>query len=372
MKVLYLYAMHRYDLVFFYRLLNSTSRQKSRHEFDVVLIVTEKVYQIPHVKRFLSELGETLLIAPVLTPSNVHFGERLMSLMRLRRWHRNNVNHKAPVVMLDKSMPESRFFLKRHRKALLVRQVESTDKYTLDLLATGKDMFLSLVLGGYTARHMSGVEKGDPKAVVFRGHQHIKIAYQTVVEKSDGDIALPTIFSQAKNRILIFGSRFLEWPYFQGKSFSSRLNIVSNIYQTLATQYSDHEFIYLPHPREGGTEYELIQKIVKTEMLVPKNYFSAEHFLLENRDIAHTISLGSTASLSAYLMGFSVKVFFPLLAFDASVAAAYANIFEPADTSIFAQTIDDVCNKSHQYVNTSASLCFQRFLDLEEDYAGVN
>ena len=71
---------------------------------------------------------------------------------------------------------------------------------------------------------------------------------------------------------------------------------------------NDATLLYIAHPLEKGLEFEEISSIFENNIKNETSYLNSEHFLLENSDVSHCFSIGSTSCKSAYQMGFNSKV----------------------------------------------------------------
>jgi hypothetical protein len=104
----------------------------------------------------------------------------------------------------------------------------------------------------------------------------------------------------------------------------------------------DFRLYYIPHPLEQDGEFDLLSDIFSQRLTRVSNFISGEEFLLRNRDVALTISLGSTLSNSAFSMGFNSKVFYKMLGLKQSISSVYDDIFFGLPPDFFAKEYVDL------------------------------
>ena len=111
---------------------------------------------------------------------------------------------------------------------------------------------------------------------------------------------------------------------------------IKNLIDHISFKNLNKKIIYIPHPRESGKEIKFFQKILGSKMILCTKYISAEHFLIENTNIDKTYSIGSTASLSSYQMGYKSYVFYKMLKIDKSKVQAFENVLSsmPEESNI--------------------------------------
>lgn len=339
-----LYAMHRYDLVFYARLIQALKNSNIDNKFQ--LLISDKVYYIPNASDFIRRTFPNYLIVPTRTNNHDGILEKINTCLRLRTWIRSHLNNDCVLVLNDKSSPLSRSFLKRSSNAVLFQQIEEIGgDYKFDLKATLYDAIICIALGAYFARwYVSSSSGGFVRAVKpnSMGKKVIKL-YHVFGSNAPGHFSMPSLNGLSRQKsIVIFGSRFLSWPYFRSGSFEQRLEILAQIYTSIHTCFPLHKILYLPHPGEKGDEFKFLNKIFHGRCDLVKNYFSSEHFLYENRGIEYTFSIGSTSSFSAFNMGFSAKTFYKMLDFPSTIQSTFDRIFSGLPCSFFADHIGDL------------------------------
>ncbi len=339
-----LYAMHRYDLVFYARLIEALNSFDFKVDFQ--LFVDDKVFNIPNAEDFIRRTFENYLIVPTKNKKESAIFGKLYTFLKLRGWVKSHVNKEYVLVLTDKSNPLSRSFLKRSSNAVLIQQTEEIGgDYSFDLKATVRDAIICIVLEAYFARcYVSSSSDGFLWAVKPNPmHKNITTLYHINEPFAPAQFSLPPLnYHRRENAIVVFGSRFLSWPFFRSGNFKHRLELLMKIYNFIDSSFPLHEVIYLPHPLENGDEFELVNNIFNCRCQLASNYFSSEHFLFENRGIDFTFSIGSTSSFSAYNMGFSAKVFYKMFDFPATIESTYDRIFSGFPVNFFADQIVDL------------------------------
>jgi hypothetical protein len=339
---LYLYAMHRYDVIFFARLVDSFG---SSH--DSVLIITSYLYDEEIIRAFVQTKFRRLIVAPIKAKPSPGIVQKMRSYIGLRLWFENEINDEGSLVLLDKSDVHSRFFIKNFKNVVLIQQTETLNSaYRFDLKATILDLVRSLLLGSCVAGHYVNTQSdGIIRALKFRPcgkKDKFKIAYNVFGAREKSQFELPTYRIKKENKIVIFGSRFLSWPFFMDKKSPGVIKRLDEIFAFIFESFKSYEFYYVPHPSETGAELDHINKLFSGMLRVQTKFFSSEHFLYENRDIAFTFSIGSTSSASAYSMGFSAKVFYKMLDLPPVVESTYDDIFSSVPPCFFARSLTDL------------------------------
>lgn len=339
-----LYAMHRYDLVFYARLIEYLKQSNTGSEFQ--LLINERVYNIPNVGDFVQRTFPSYLIVPTRAKDDEGLLGKIVTYLQLRTWIRRRLNDECVLVLTDKSSPLSRSFLRLSSNAVLIQQIEEIGgDYTFDLKATIYDAILCMAIGAYFAKWYVSSSSGG----IIRGlkpislHKNIVTLYHVPDSTAPAHFSMPTLSGLSRqNSIVIFGSRFLSWPYFRSGGFEQRLELLTQIYTFIHASFPSHKILYLPHPAETGDEFNFVNNIFHGRCEAVYDHFSSEHFLYENRNIDYSFSLGSTSSFSAYNMGFSAKVFYKMFAFSDTVRSTYDRIFSGLPENFFAGSISDL------------------------------
>ena len=359
----YLYAMHRYDIIFYARLVDALAECTN----DYTLLITEYLYDIETLRAFILRKFEKIIVVPVKKTRQLGFAEKIRRATNLNRWYDREINKYATLVLLDKSSVYSRFFIKRSSNVVLIQQTENIGRnYTLDLKATTSDFIRCAVLGSCFATHYRNKSSGGViRALKFKScgkKKDFRTFYNVFNPSKDFEFELPSVQIRGKQKIVIFGSRFLSWPFFRQSESGSAFRRLSEIYKYIYSEFNDYDFYYIPHPLESGDELSFINKIFSGSLNLVGKYFSSEHFLYENRDIRFTFSIGSTSSFSAYSMGFSAKVFYKMLGFPADVEATYDDVFSSVPSAFFAQCLPDLLVPESRKLIKPVVNQFERFL----------
>lgn len=354
-KLVFLYAMHRYDLIFYARLVEELNR--SYESFDFRLIITPNVYSIPYAKKFIHDVFPNFIEVPILDRNTCGFVRKTISVVRLSAWIRSKLGRESTLIICDKSQVLSRCFLKNAQSSVLIQQIEVIDdSYRFDYLRTIRDALLCIFfrsyfalwytnkLSGGTIRAVKLLSKPINTAIVF--HSHHKTSPTSFRLTPIGNL-------MSSKKIVIFGSRYLTWPFFVQDKGSQSIERLSSIYKFIHSHFPLHEIVYLPHPLEIGVEFCFINHIFGGRLKKGETYFSSEHYLYQNRDISHTFSIGSTSSFSAFNMGYSAKVFYKMLNFPKDVETAFDQIFSGLPRTFFSFDRDELLNPcSRNYTST--------------------
>lgn len=339
-----LYAMHRYDLVFYARLIEALKFSDVKGNFQ--LFIADPIFHIPYARDFILRTFPNYVIVPTRAKDGSGIFVKIYTFLKLRGWVKSHINNECVLVLTDKSSPVSRFFLKRSSNAVLIQQIEEIGgDYTFDLKATVHDAIICMALGAYFARwYVSSSSGGFVRALKLSPmHKNINKLYHIIEPIIPAHFSLPPLNCLSReNAIIIFGSRFFSWPYFRLVNFEHRLELLKQIYTFIDSTFPLHKVIYLPHPLEKGDEFDFVNNIFYGRCELVNNYFSSEHFLFENRKIDYTFSLGSTSSFSAFNMGFSAKVFYKMFDFPSTIESTYDRIFSGLPVSFFADQIGDL------------------------------
>ena len=170
------------------------------------------------------------------------------------------------------------------------------------------------------------------------------VLYLTNKKKYTQSIYLPHLKNLKKNKkIVIFGSRFNDWRAYESYKNDFQKDIVL-IYEKIAKKFNkNYEIDYIPHPKESNYEFNLINKIFDKRIYNRKNqYFSSEHYLINNKDVSYTYSIGSTSSLSSHDMGFTSKVFYKMLKIDKKLQRVFEDIFHAMPHQFFVKNYKEL------------------------------
>ena len=171
------------------------------------------------------------------------------------------------------------------------------------------------------------VKKNNQKEIAMKIQLEKKLntIYLQQLENQTNSFIFKTLDFRHSNKILIFGSRFLDWKHTDEKLIKK----IKIFYNSFFFKYKNNIFYYLPHPRESNKELKFIENLAKKQKLIinkPKNQISAEYFLLKIKELNFCISIGSTSSMQAYLMGFRSYIFYEILKFSKDINAEFEAI----------------------------------------------
>jgi hypothetical protein len=330
------------------------------------LMITKYLFDEPLLRTFIQKHFENLIVAPIQNKARSSVIEKVRNVIALRHWFDREIKSDATLVLLDKSSVYSRFFIKRFFSVILFQQLEQINSnFNLDVKSTLLDLVRSILLGSCFAVHyVCNHSGGTIRSLKFRPcgrKKNFRIFLNALGTNKNLRPNFPVFEIQKKLKIVIFGSRFRSWPYFaEGKSEVS-LRRLSTIYKFIWSKFRCYELYYIPHPLEAGDEFHYVNYLFRGNLKIPTGYFSSEHFLYENRDIAFTFSIGSTASLSAYSMGFSAKVLYKMLAFPNSVESTYDEIFSSVPPAFFAKCLSDLVIPEARVSTAETASLFDRF-----------
>ena len=341
MPTAYLYASHRYDIIFYARLISTLDNQVSSPSFH--LLITPELYYSPFVAEFIETNFPLYSVLPPTEPGTLFPKLHCAWLLFWFRFkYRSIVSTRAPLIALDKSQLASRIVLNQHNKVILIQQKEEYTQYSLLLVRSTKNLLASLFFSALPAlSYRVATSNASLSAVqllpTISSSQIIRLQYSPL-QSSDSQVplVLPTTARHSLSQsILIFGSRFYDWPYFLGSKLSHRLAQLRLIYGKLRSTFPTHSILYIPHPLERGPEYRFTRSALGCDLHQITDYFSSEQYLLQHPSISATFSIGSTSSYSAYTMGFPSMVFYRSLSFPKPVESVYDNIFSDLPNSLY-------------------------------------
>ena len=150
--------------------------------------------------------------------------------------------------------------------------------------------------------------------------------------RNSNEITFPFSIKEEKlkhpNTIVVFGSRFLEWEYFDSK----KIDILNDFLENLKSSFPEFKFIYVKHPLENR-EYEFLNI---NEFEIIENSINAEMIFYEMGHKIHSVySIGSTSSKTAFEFGIKSHVLYKSLEFENSVEKVYNRIFNGYPKNFF-------------------------------------
>ena len=339
---IFLIAKHRFDFIFYLRLLENYKKK----DLNFLLLVDKKLYKEKAIKKFLYHLNIEFILMPAISRNLNNIAQTSIDIIKFKLWisklPRNNLS-----IILDKSDIISRIFLKSQKNILLIQQIENfSSNYKVNLRSTFFYLILSFLLKAkimiyydhkYSAKHVKFL-----KFLPFNKPKNV--LYLTNKKKYTQSIYLPHLKNLKKNKkIVIFGSRFNDWRAYESYKNDFQKDIVL-IYEKIAKKFNkNYEIDYIPHPKESNYEFNLINKIFDKRIYNRKNqYFSSEHYLINNKDVSYTYSIGSTSSLSSHDMGFTSKVFYKMLKIDKKLQRVFEDIFHAMPHQFFVKNYKEL------------------------------
>jgi len=364
-KKVILFIGHTFDLAFFMRLIPLIN---SDNDFEITAIVAKGKYfrEMHNLGNYLKEITHSsICIQQNRIPAySRNIIKSLFNTFRLKRKLNSQDFSSSLLISLDKSTFLANYLLSKFKNVILIQTKESNDNdlkkhFRIRLLRTIWFNILNLLTNSkYTTLY---VNKGSCNRVhQFRilKPEHYTI-YRNLTSKRN-KIILPSVANSNKsNKVLIFGSRFYGWAYFYEYYDFNRSKIIS-FYTCLHELYPNYEFLYKPHPKEEGKEFDEINKVFGGKLINLGISLNAEMYLLENKDIDLCVSINSTSSISAFEMGFNSKVFYKILKFPDSLVYDMDLRFNDAPNDIFITSLDaDIKNKENRS-NTKSDLKYIR------------
>ena len=163
-------------------------------------------------------------------------------------------------------------------------------------------------------------------------HKNIEIFLSNNKNLNPNEITFPLSIKEEKlkhpNTIVVFGSRFLGWEYFDPK----KIDLFNDFLKNLKSSYLNFKFIYVKHPLEKNESDFL--KIDNFEII--ENSINAEMIFYEMGHKIHSVySIGSTSSKTAFEFGIKSHVLYKSLKFENSVEKVYNRIFNGYPKNFF-------------------------------------
>jgi hypothetical protein len=346
---IYFYCLHRYDLVFYVRIIEYL--RSVNFLIKATAIIDSKLFEHEVVKLYVKINFDNVLLIPFENCEEKKIYERCVAFIRLRRWIRDQLDPSSFMVLLDKSNLLSRVFLKQHKRNILIQGIETIGVgFKFSYIHFLKELLRFSITGSMLMKHYFNSSSGGRIQALsfFNFNKPKNIIYITDDINKKPNISLPVLPIKKGKKVIIFGSRFLSWNDFSDDPYPDKskkifIKKVLLVYRYLARSLSgDFRLYYIPHPLEQDGEFDLLSDIFSQRLTRVSNFISGEEFLLRNRDVALTISLGSTLSNSAFSMGFNSKVFYKMLGLKQSISSVYDDIFFGLPPDFFAKEYVDL------------------------------
>jgi hypothetical protein len=334
-KFILLHVDHRYSLVIFKRIADLICEKDIKFKF---LIGTE-LNKEKEIIKFLKKYKIEFQVFPNVRRNLYNYFFDFVKF----KYFVFKIDKRWPIILFDKSDIESRVFLKKFKKVILLQRLEKKTLHKLNFVKTIYNYIKSFFFGAEYVNIYTIPSSNNQINYIKLLNKKIKkrIIIQTNNLKIKQSFWLPTLDlkSKKKKKIVFFGSRFYEWKFLKGPEGKKIVYKIFKIYEAIYLKYKKKfKFYYIPHPREVGNEFKHINQIFFGKIInLKNNYVSSEHFLYENRDIYKTFSIGSTSSLSSYQFGYDSKVFYKMLNLDFGIEKAYDDLFSDMPKNFFSK-----------------------------------
>ena len=207
------------------------------------------------------------------------------------------------------------------------------NKLSLNIPRTVKSNIVEFILGLPFSKVYLDPHNKNIRDIKLTDHLYEVIMTNNIENNYTAQICYPVPAVKSENKltenlILIFGGRFLSWNYVNHDEIKSRYH---DFFDYLEKKYERPYFLYMKHPLENE-EFEFISD---ERLNCYDGNLNAELFMITNyHQISHTISIGSTSSLSAYNFGIQTSIFYPDYVNDEQVKKVYDQIFQGVNKEI--------------------------------------
>ena len=324
---------HVYDLVFFYRIVKETSIKKEYHVKVIFFLHTHFNNKIDTVKDLLSKISNDIIFVDTAhipyyqknIVKNIYLGLKLKNLLK-KYFLKSDA-----MLIVDKSHLHSHILLNFFNNPILFQFFSKFDEaqYKKRFLKTMAANLINFFLNNsfikiFQLKNTRTVEN------YVSNLKRIKILYITnSINKNLKSINFSKPEISSDNKIVIFGGRYLGWDLQK-----QTLEKIRKYYFAIYSEFKDiYKFYYIAHPKEKD-EFEELNNIFENNLNLIEGFLNSEHYLVENNDIAHCFSIGSTSSKSAYQMGFNSKVAYRSIFKGNQIVDGFDSIFEDIDESI--------------------------------------
>jgi hypothetical protein len=338
------YIGHSFDLAYYYRLIPLI---KSFGNFKISCIIIKNVYilQVQNIDFYLKTLfDDVIIIEQEYIPHEFslnfisNFKKIFYVLNKIK-----SIENKEILISFDKSSQIISVIKSRFKKSILLQTYSKENiskNYKLGVLPTIVSNFYNVISGA------------NFKIIKINKFSNLIVHHHIIKEKSEviflsNNVNIANRFSlnylnsnQIKiKKVLIFGSRFLSWDYFN----KSHIHKLLKVYRLLLEAYPESSFFYKPHPLEKGVEFQFLQKhVFGNRISLISDIVNTEFFLLNKSDFSFTFSIGSTSSRSAYDFGVNSYVFYKYLQLPFEIEATYDNIFIDQPNEFFIYKLETI------------------------------
>lgn len=334
---------HPFDLAYFQCLVKALENFGFVAEYRAVVACMGYFKTMLDLDNRLKFVSEYLLVSEREMPHygrdlirNLSMAFRLIARVRGANWH------DSVLISNDKSTFFSSILLANFDRKILLQDppLKGIERdYRFDWYRTvGRGVYNALT--------------GAKHSVVYRNRVADRQIWHCAIVRNDSpviyrtprrdiaNVSLPPVATGGGNKLVIFGSRYKGWQCFEQDRHGAEA-VIHDVYRAVFARFQGLEWIYKPHPLESGKEFDEINRLAGGRLVWVGNSRNAELFLMENPDIDYCFSLGSTASRSAYDMGFSSRCFLKMLPMAPSVRAAYMSIFSDMPAAFFIDSAHD-------------------------------
>lgn len=325
---------HVYDLVFFYRIVKETNIKKKYHVKVIFFVHAFFNNKMELARSLLSKISKDITyVDSSQTPyyqknlfKNIYLGFKLKNL--LKKYFLKN----DPILLVDKSHLHSNILLNYFNSPILFQFFNKKFDKAAYKKNFSKTLVANLINFFLNNRPIKIFQLKNTRSVenYVLNLEHVKVLYITDSSKKNFkgiSFSRPEITSN--NKIVIFGGRYLGWGLKE-----ETLKKIRKYYLSIYIEFKDiYKFYYLAHPKEKD-EFMELNNIFENKLNLVQDFLNSEHYLVENNDIAHCFSIGSTSSKSAYQMGFNSKVAYRSIFQDDEIVKGFDSIFEDIDESI--------------------------------------
>jgi hypothetical protein len=328
--------------------LNLTLQILKYAKIDNFLILIQNNRFLPKIKNYLD--NQSITKYKVLR-NNIRYGQRnifknLWNIFELKYFLFQFRDSK--LIIFDKSQLISNVALRSLKEHLIISSYSKNAKLkNINIRLSLVTLFYSVILFFRPVLAYKTLKEVNTKTQPYPDYS--KLLYWNALDgliPLDKKISFPTKKIAINNEVIIFGSRFTEW---QIKNRDQRINEIHNFYKNLYRNFPTSSYVYCPHPRESKKEFDILKSIFEENLKLESGFVTAEDLLSKKDANKFCISITSTASKSAYMLGFKSYVFTLKINFEKEIHQIHQSIFSDVNKEIFnpPQTENDLTKYSH-------------------------
>ena len=349
-KTLVVSIAHSYDLIFFLRLVREST---IKQDYLLKVIFQEHNYFIGKMEiatGILKEISDDIIFINNVEIPNYgrNIVKNLLLAYKFRKKIKNNFSNGDTLLILDKSTYKANQLLSYFKSSILFQfpnEATNSEKY---ILYFQKHFLINLYHMIFNMHPIKVKKLKNSEKLIeeyFINLPSAKKIYISNIQNHDSINFSSVVNHMSSNKIAIFGSRYLGWNLTK-----ETVKKIHTFYRNIYNEFkNDATYLYVSHPLEKGLEFEEISSIFENNIKNETSYLNSEHFLLENLDVSHCFSIGSTSSKSAYQMGFNSKVAYKSLLSETNIIYAFDRVFEdiPSHVHIAHNNIDDIIKSTN-------------------------